>query len=66
MTDVLTVLEIDLLIDAAAQGATEFTLPSGVTVKKPNLESLMTLREFRKSQEHKNRAGIVVQHAEFR
>lgn len=62
---VLTVHEIDLLIDAAAQGSTEYTLPSGVVIKKPNIEMLMKLRAHRKPQEDANEGGIVAQLVEF-
>jgi hypothetical protein len=47
---VLTVQEIDLLIDAAAAGEESYTLPNGFTVKKPDLDRLMKLRKFRASQ----------------
>ena len=64
-TAVLTIHEIDLLIDAAAQGASKFTLPSGVVIEKPNLEALMKLREHRKPIEDANEGGIVAQNVEF-
>ena len=60
----LTVSELDEAIDALALGAESWTLPSGVTVRRTSLDSLMKLRELRKNDEAAD-GGIVAQYVEF-